>query len=190
MFVGLKNSVDFGPAPGQLGKDGITVPLVSKETGAKSVSPTENEDDEVIVDHHGLLEDSGAPTNLANQFLKDRDDMRARMANSNASIANNYENINAPSPPVLEIRQPHGSEFINPETEIYFWAKAFPTLFMPTQVNYQGQIYYDYPSDFHRRLPRADDATFAEWSKWIINRDLRFSAHPTLPFVMLSHKNK
>ena len=72
----------------------------------------------------------------------------------------------------------------------FFFAKAWPTLFMPlTYTEADGTIVSDVPADFNRVKPRVENPKLPEYIKWLITaQGGRYARHPGLKFALKSMK--
>ena len=79
------------------------------------------------------------------------------------------------------IRQEHG-EFVRWRDVPFFFAAAFPTLFVPAIGT------DDVPSDFVCKAVRQQSPTFVEFAKHLLSVP-RYAAHPSLHFVLKGIKD-
>ena len=67
---------------------------------------------------------------------------------------------------VPRFRQNHCNKLVNWREEPYFFAKAWPTLFMPsTETEEDGTHYLDIPAEFNQRRSRDVEISVTEWIK-------------------------
>ena len=73
----------------------------------------------------------------------------------------------------------------------FFFAKAFPHLFMPEVTIINGVEIKDIPADYERNLPRTNSFSFYEYSHYLTNAlDGRYSNDHILKFVLLNIKQR
>ena len=81
-------------------------------------------------------------------------------------------------------RQNHSNKLVNWREERYFFAKAWPTLFMPcTETEEDGSIYQDIPAELNRRRTRDCDIGVVEWIKYLMTA----VCHLCLLVIMVYH---
>jgi hypothetical protein len=67
----------------------------------------------------------------------------------------------------------------------FFFAKAWPTVFMPTTDG------TDVPAEFSRAAPRHHSLRLFEYARYLMNHESgRYSAHPSLKFALLNMKHR
>jgi len=100
--------------------------------------------------------------------------------------------------------QPRATSFIDWKETPYFFAKSFPTLFMPDKLNTapmpppdavhrtRAPPTSDIPAEFKRRtVPRHRSLEFIAWTRHLMHAaDGRYSAHPTFAFALLNLKQR
>jgi len=97
----------------------------------------------------------------------------------------------APLPPVPRIVQHHLSGFVDWKATPFFFAKAFPTLFMPDKLGDPRNA--TIPAEFNpvciNGFVRQSHLKFPDWCEQLVHAaDGRFVAHPTFMFAVGSIK--
>ena len=97
-------------------------------------------------------------------------------------------------PTPARIEQRHNSNFVDWKSFPYFFASAWPTLFMPDALNpSQTQATSaDIPAEYHRvKQPRHKKIEFFQYCRHLMcAADGRYAAHPTLAFALLNIKQR
>jgi hypothetical protein len=150
---------------------------------------------EVEADHTGIIDAPHTTTEAATASLAGlaaaaqapNAGAAAGAAAAAATAATAAATATAQSTPQIVHR--HVSEFLRWEDMPFFFAKAFPTLFMPDRLN--DPAHAQVPAEFKPvNWTREANFTFSEWSKYLIHSTGRFAAHPTFMFSLHSIKQR
>jgi hypothetical protein len=97
-------------------------------------------------------------------------------------------------PAPARVEQRHNSNFVDWKSFPYFFASAWPTLFMPDALNTSPTqpTQADIPAEFHRvKLPRHKKIDFFQYCRHLMRAaDGRYAAHPTLAYALLNIKQR
>ena len=128
--------------------------------------------------HGGTLEGASVRTT----------DMAARVTNE-ATMISNAGGGSAVPPRVIHR---HATCVHRWQETQYFFAMAFPTCFMPAELNSSlGPATADIPADWCARNPRDRPLVFYEYVEHLmLAADGRYQAHDTLPFALINMKQR
>ena len=82
-------------------------------------------------------------------------------------------------------------DFVNMDTTPFAWARAFPTIFIPTYLNGEWVILHDYTQCFNMKQVREVTVNYKDWLQFMMfQSDGVPASHPTFSLVALNHKMK
>ena len=151
---------------------------------------------EVETDHTAVVDAGVAQPHEA---ARDAQAGLAGLANAtqhtNAAAARSSGVVVAPAAPPLPaplIVQHHVPNFLDWSTTPYFFAKAFPTLFLPDRLGDPGNA--SVPAEFNPSpkpgFYRQSNWSFSDWAEQLLHADGRFVAHETFMFAVFSIKQR